>query len=126
MPALRTTVEATTTHEIKLAPAIKRKLLTELKAYEALKLQIKALEHAADKRKATIGKLRDETGEQSLSIDGFTTTLVSGVRESLDKQKLIAQGVTTAQIEAATVLKPIECYEKITLPGAKRGVDDDA
>ena len=122
MPALTATV--TTTRELVLKPTVRRKLLTELKTYQELKGQLDAIKSAMDKHKGVIGKLREETGEQSIKIDGFSVTLVAPVRSTLDKQKLIAQGVTMAQIDAATVVKPGAAYEKISCPGNGKDEED--
>ena len=123
MPALqqqtKATVTATTTTEIKLKPQVRRKLLTALKTYAQLHAQIKALETAADKSKDTVQDLLIETGEQSLSLEGFKTTLVSPIKRTLSKEKLVQQGVTMAQIEAATVTTSTKPYVKITAPGEK-------
>lgn len=118
-------VQATTTHTIKLQPTLKRKLLTELRAYAELDQQVKAIKHARDKHKDAVRTLRESTGEGSLTIEGFRITDVTGVSSTLDKKKLIAQGVTLAQIEAATVTKPKKAYEKITCPGAHADAGDD-
>lgn len=67
--------------EIKLKPTLRRKLLNELKLYQELKVQLKTIEYALDKHKAAIGELRDETGEQSISLDGFSVTLVAPMRK---------------------------------------------
>ena len=123
MPTLGATVTATTTTEVKLRPALRRKLLTELRAYATIDEQMKVLQHAKDKRKDTIGKIREEVGEQSISLEGFKVTLVAPVRSTLNKLKLIAQGVTVAMIEAATDIVPGKAYERITLPNEKEGKD---
>ena len=116
MPALANTVTATTTHEVRLSPAVRRKLLTELRTYEQLKQQKAAIESAMEKHKTIIAAIREETGEQTIKLEGFSVTLVAPVRSTLDKKKLIAQGVTTAQIEAATVISPGKSYTKVTVP----------
>lgn len=113
-----------TTKEIRLSPSLRRKLLIELKSYQAVKEQIKALEHAAEKHKGVISKLRDDTGEQSVALEGFTVTLVAPIRKVLNKQKLVALGCAAVWIEEATDSVPTKAYEKITLPGSK-GDDDD-
>lgn len=118
-PALATKVEATTTEEVTLKPVVAKKLRTELNAYQEIKEQIKVLTAAADAHKATIGKLRESTGHGSITFEGFKITEVHGVQIKLDQKKLIAQGVTTAQIEAATVTTPKKPYEKISFPGEK-------
>lgn len=117
MPIVSTTVEASTTEEVTLKPYVAKKLLTELKAYQEIVEQIKALEAAKDTHKATIGKIRESTGHTSIAIEGYKVTEVRGVSSKLDQKKLIAQGVTMAMIEAATVTSPKKPYEKISCPG---------
>lgn len=121
MPALAVNATVTTTKDIRLAPQLRTKLLKELRAYQAIEEQLKALEHAKAKHKTAIGKLRDETGEQSIKLDGFTVTLVAGVSTKLDKKLLIQQGVTMAMIENATVVTPKRAYDRISLPGEAEG-----
>lgn len=124
MPTLSQSATVTTTKEIKLAPQLRRKLLTELKAYAELREQSKAIEQAMKKHKSTLDELREKTGEKSLSLDGFKITLVEPVRTTLDKAALIAAGVTTAQIEEATITRPGKAYAKVTVPGEKERDDE--
>lgn len=116
MPLTLTTNQTT---EVALKPALKSKLLRELKVYAQLRTDLKAIEAALDKHKGVIGGLREEAGVQSLSIEGFKVTSVTNLRSSLDKQKLLAMGVTTEMLEEATVTKPGKPYEKVTCPGEK-------
>lgn len=122
--ALATTATVTTTKEIKLAPQLRRKLLTELRAYAELKEQAKAIEQAMKKHKQTLDELREKTGEKSVALEGFKITLVEPVRSYLDKEKLIEVGVTTAQIEEATIVKPGRPYAKVTVPGERESDDN--
>ena len=112
-------VTTTQTTELKLRPAMKTKLLRELRAYAELKAQQRVLEAAMDKHKATIRGLREEVGVETLKLDGFTSTNVTNIRSSLDKMKLLEMGVTTDMLEEATVSKPGRPYEKISCPGDK-------
>lgn len=121
---LVTTVTTTITEEVKLRPSLKAKLLRELRTYAELRAQVKALELAMDKHKATIGGLREEAGVNSLALEGFHVTLVSPMRSTLDKMKLIAMGVTTEMLEEATTVKPGRPYEKISIPGEKSREED--
>ncbi len=114
MPTLTATVTSTT--ELILAPKIKRKLLTELKAYAELKAQRDAIDAALDSHKATIEGLREGTDETSISLEGFKVTRISPTRSILDKKKLLAEGVTMGQIQNATVTKATKPYTKVTLP----------
>lgn len=107
----------TTTTEVKLKPTLKRKLLTQLKTYHELKQDLKVIEAAMDRHRAIIEECVIESGEQSLALEGYKTTMVFPIRSTLDKKKLIEQGVTLAQIENATISKPGRHYVKVTCPG---------
>ena len=72
--SLTAMVSATTREEVKLRPAVRLKLLKRLKVYAELKQQLKAIEVAMDKEKAEIGKVREEVGVTSLSLDGYKIT----------------------------------------------------
>jgi hypothetical protein len=125
MSKLTTTVisRVSTTKNIELKTTTRNDLLLELRAYAELKREQTAIQKAMDGHRDSIGKLREETGEQSISLNGFIVTEIRGTITTLDKKKLIAQGVTVAQIEAATITRPKRSYEKITLPGEKTGED---
>jgi hypothetical protein len=125
MSKLTTTVisRVSTTKNIELKTTTRNDLLLELRAYAELKREQTAIQKAMDGHRDNIGKLREETGEQSISLNGFIVTEIRGTITTLDKKKLIAQGVTVAQIEAATITRPKRSYEKITLPGEKTGED---
>mgnify|MGYP001575939095 FL=1 len=125
MPVLAATITTTTSHEVKLKPTLKRKLLTELKTYAELKFQRDAIDQALKGHKGTIEECLGEAGETTLSVEGFKTTMVSPVRSILDKKKLIEQGVSTAQIENATVNVTSRSYLKITCPGEKGGSESE-
>lgn len=111
------TITATTTHEIKLAPTIRRKLLTKLKTYAELRSQLKIIESAMEKQKAEIGALRDETGEQSIELEGFKVTLVAGVRKKFNPKKFVAIGGDLDLYNQAVEEKLNKPYEKISVPG---------
>lgn len=117
MPGLATKIVATTTTEVKLSPRVLMKLRKELHAYQLLVIEKKALKAKMEKAKSVIGAIRDDTGESSLKVEGFTITLVAGIQNKLDKKKLIALGCAAAWIEEATTSKPKKAYEKITCPG---------
>jgi len=90
----------TQTTEVKLKPALKVKLLNELHVYERLHTQLKAIEAEMDQRKAIIARYREEAGVETLLVDGFHVTRVSGgIRGTLDKMKLLEMGVTTDMLE---------------------------
>lgn len=112
------TATTTVTREIRIEPRLKRKLLTEFRAYAELKAQADAIKMAMDKHKAAIGRLREETGEQSLAIEGFKASYVQPVRSVLNHKKLIELGCAASWIEEATETKPSKAYEKVTIPGS--------
>lgn len=119
----KATVTATTTHEIKLRPEIKRKLLTELRAWAELRTQQKALKAAIAKHVARVRELRESTGERKLEIEGFKLTDVSGTTTKLDEKALMVKfDLTQDQIDSCKITKPKKSYEKITAPGDN---DDD-
>jgi hypothetical protein len=118
-PPLTATV--TTTHEITLRPTLRRKLLAELRVLAELDTQLKALELAKAKHKDVIETIRAETGEDKLSLEGFTVTRVPGaVRRVLDEKKLIAlYDLSVEELDACRVEKVSASYTKVTLPGVK-------
>jgi hypothetical protein len=114
-------VTTTQTTEVQLSPALRTKLLKKLKAFQVNKQAIEAAEAANKSLKEDIDELFAEAGEfDSLSagvkIDGFFTKYVTPVRSTLDKKKLLMQGVTTAMIEAATVTAPGKAYTQVRCP----------
>ncbi len=117
--AIKQTVTVSTTQELVLAPKVRRQLLMELKVYQELKAQRDAIELAMDKHKAAIGAIRDETGEMSLEIDGFKTTLVAGSRKKFNPKKYVTLGGDLDLYNQAVEEKPTKPFEKITCPGEK-------
>ncbi len=111
-PALTTTVTA----EVVIEPRIKRQLLTELRAYQALKTQIDTLTAQMDTRKAAVSAIREQIGEEKLAVDGYKVSHIQGTYEVLDKKKLVQLGCAMAWIEEATELKPKKAYDKISCP----------
>jgi hypothetical protein len=116
MPTMTATVSIT--KEVKLSARVTRRLLTELSAYQGLKMQLDSIRAAMDGHKANIEMLRAETDESSIELDGFRITLVQPAgRASLDKKKLLEAGVTMSQLESGTVVKAVKPYTKISIPG---------
>lgn len=114
-----TTATVSTTREVRLTARQRNELRASLRIYAELSAQIKALELAKAKAKDKADQVREDLGEQSIELDGFTVTLVAPVRKKLNEKKLIAQGVTMAQIEMATDHVLVRPYTKITVPGGK-------
>jgi hypothetical protein len=121
---LQQTITATTQTEVKLSPAVKRRLMMKLSSYAELAVQRKAIKASMKKIEAEVGTIRETTGETSIAVDGFKITKVGGTTKSLDKKKLVELGCALAWIEEATTEKPKRAYEKITCPGDK-GDDDE-
>ena len=122
MPAV--SVIATTTTEVSLKPALKTRLLKELRTYAMLRSQMKDLELALDKHKAVIGGIREETGEQKLEIDGFSVTLVAPIRKKFNPKRFVAEGGDLAIYNNAMDDVTSRPYEKISCPGSKDTPED--
>jgi hypothetical protein len=116
--ALRQQAKATTTvtKTVTIKPKTLQKLRLELKGYAALKATLDATQAKMDEKKATIGELRESTGEDTLSIDGYSLALVQPIRKVLNQEKLISLGCAVAWIEEATENVPSKPYEKIVVP----------
>lgn len=128
MPSLSAKLAVTTTQtvEVKLKPSLRRKLLNELNAYAALHAQLKSIEAQMDAHKATLEECVIESGEQSLELEGFKTTMVFQNRTKLDKQLFVEQGGTLAQLANATVPVTTKPYLLVTVPGREyKGQDHD-
>lgn len=98
---------------------MKKKLLLNLKIYQETRAELKAVEARLEAKKVEIGLLREEAGVTTLTIEGFKVTQITGLRKTLNPQKLIAMGVSTEMLEEATETKPNRPYEKISVPGEK-------
>lgn len=119
MSKATTSVTTTVRKVVKLLPSLRRQLLVELAAAQKEKLAVKAAEEKYDKRKAKIRKLRESTGEESLEIDGYTMTNVQGTNTRFDEKKMIAHGLSVAEIESFKTTTPKKAYEKLTFPSEK-------
>ena len=121
MPTLEATVTATTTQTVQLKPALRRKLLNELKAYAGLRLQLKTIEEQMDKHKEVIGAIRDETGEQAIELEGYRVCLVAPIRKKFDAKKYVTLGGDLDIYNAANVDTPSKPYDKVTCPNDRNG-----
>lgn len=108
-----------------LAPKVQTTLRQRLLEYQRNAAQIKALEAAQETLKAEIGAIQEEVGETSMTIDGFTVTLVAPTRSTLNKKRLIALGCSPAWLIEATDITPTASYYKITQPGEKSHKKDE-
>lgn len=114
---LSVTTTATTT--VKLAPKLKLKLLTKFREYQDKKVKLDAAQARMDALKVEIADLREDTGETSLDLEGFKTSLISPIREVFDEKKFIADGGDITIYKGAMKNVPSKPYEKISLPKAK-------
>lgn len=120
MPKLMSAPVATvsTTKEIRLEPKLRKKLVTELRAYDALHTQLKTIQHAMGVKKNAIEALRAETDEQSVGIEGFTVTLVAPIRHVFDPKTFVSNGGDLAIYNQSHIDVPSKPYTKISCPGA--------
>jgi hypothetical protein len=109
---------------VKIAPRIKRQLLTALKGYAELKAQRDMIDSRMDAHKAEVGDIREALGEEKLEIEGFKIAHVQGTQKKLNHQTLISLGCAAAWITEATEEHPKKAYEKITCPGEKGHYDE--
>jgi len=95
----------TLTGEPQIAPAVRQRLEVWLSVYNDLKEQIALLEAQADAEKAAMGTLLEDAGIDKANIDGQPLAWIRDAKNPgrLDKVKLMAQGATQKQIDAATV-----------------------
>ena len=112
------TLEATTTTTVSIKPALMKKLRTELHAYAALKGRLKALEAEVEKHKDVIAEIREETGEQSLSVDGYSITLVAPMRKVFDAKRFVTLGGNLDIYNKANIDTASKSYTKISVPKA--------
>jgi hypothetical protein len=99
-------------------------LLAELEVrlgmYAGLKADLDLLQEMVDNEKASIGALLEGAEIDKAKTDDFTMSWVRGSESTtLDKKKLLAQGVSIRQIEQATVTKPKKDYFQIRSAGKK-------
>lgn len=100
--------------QLELTPALKEHLAALLSTYNELKFDLETIKHQMDIEKLAIGSILNDAGIDKANIDGCPLTWVrDGVTTKLDKQILIAGGVTLKQLEDATVSKPKANYFRI-------------
>ena len=118
MPAFATTITATTSHELKLSPAIRRRLVTQLRTYQELATKRTAIETEMANCRAAIAEIQTELEESSIELEGFKSTLVAPMKSVFDKKTFVRIGGRLDLIEAATSKVPGKIYVRITPPGA--------
>lgn len=117
------TATTTQTRTVTIRPTLKRKLLTELKTYAEIKSQVKVLEHALDGHKTAIEAIREETGESTLELEGFTITRVQSDYTSITKELLLQFGIPMSTIEEiwAAGRRAKKPFTKVSLPNEREG-----
>lgn len=111
--------------ELALTPALRVQLEACLSTYAAITTDLDLLEEQAGVEKSKIGKILADYGVDKVKADEFSLCWVRGsTTKKLDLQKLIAQGVTLAQIEAATTERPKKDYFQIRGANDRTGASD--
>lgn len=102
---LQQNLTETPTAELELRPEVRQRLETVLSVYADLQEQIAELTRQADLERSKLGKLLNDHGYDKVATDTHALTWIRGAKMAarLDKTKLLAQGVTPKQIDAATV-----------------------
>lgn len=112
--------------DVVLTPIQQARLHASMSQIAGLKDQIALLDEAITEEKVKLTALLAEASAEKLTAAGYTVRIVRGVSTSLDKKKLIAQGITVAQIEAATTHRPKKPYLDVRRVGEKAsGADDE-
>jgi len=103
--------------EVAIDPQIKAKLQIRLANYKIAKEAADRANETLDICKKDVELMFESTGEPTVTIDGYTITRVAGSsRATIDEKKLLRQGLTFSQIEAAKVYRESAGYVKITAP----------
>lgn len=120
-PSLQQTEK--TLAEIQLSDEIRARLDAYLSTYQDLNEQLAMIQDALGIEKSKIGKILADHGYNNVNTETFSLYWTRGSHSSsLNKQKLIAQGVTLAQIEAATVSRPKKDFFTIREKGKTSAV----
>lgn len=115
MPTMQQTVD----QQPELAPELRETLQTALNSYLAYQEQIKMLKALQDDAGKDLQAVLEDAGVGSYKVPEATITIIRGTNSRLDKKKLYAQGITVAQVEAATTRTPKKPYVKVTRAGEK-------
>lgn len=117
--ALTTTVS--TTQAVTLSSSVRKKLLTKIGAYKALKAQLDPIKLKMKALTEELGAIRDqETGEMSLELEGVgKITLVAGLYKKFNPKTFVSLGGDLAIYQQAIDEKPRKAYNRISLVGDK-------
>lgn len=121
------TLETRTVAELELTVEGRQRLEAALSTYTMLKEDLDLLTEQADIEKSKIGKALADAGIDNSRSEKFALIWVRGSQTTkLDPKKLIAQGVTTAMIENATVSTPRKDYFQIRALATTRSLTNDS
>ena len=113
MIKLTTEKTTATAPTLDLSPELQQRLHAAITQYVGLAEQIDLLEELADAEKAVVMALLEEAGADKLQHSGAYLNVIRGTDSRLNKKKLVALGVTEAQIAMATTTKPKRPYVTI-------------
>jgi len=123
----KTSVVTTQTQEVTIAPRLARQLLTELRGYGAITVEMKALDEAKKGHSAEVLRLSSDVDADKFELDGYKVAVVKGALDRrLDKDKLIRRLIgdgkysmkaALALMEDCTTEKPKKDHCRITVPG---------
>ena len=116
--SLAATVTATTSHELRLSPAIRRRLMEQLRDYQQLATRRTTIDAAMAACREAVAEIQTELEESSIELEGFKSTLVAPMKSVFDKKTFVRIGGRLDLIEAATSKVPGKVYVRITPPGA--------
>jgi len=116
MPKLNVTATTTTTTEVELTTRQKHALMVKFQSYAAQKRVLDAAQAKLDVLKVDIQKLREATGELSLELNGFQSTLVAPTRKVFDPKTFVRLGGDLDVYNESMKDTPVKAYEKITYP----------
>lgn len=111
------TVTQTQKTAVELKPQIKTELVARLAAYALAKEEIKRLQEYLNTQVEAIATIYGDAGLQgTVNVDGYKVAEVTPTRSVLNRERLIAMGVTTAMLQQATEVVPSKPYMRITTP----------
>lgn len=119
MPGLTQAIEVYVEFNHHLAAELR----SAIEQYAGLKQQSDLLDQLMYEEKERIQAVLNEAGVDKASANGFHVAIVRGTTSKLDPKKLQAMGVTPAQLEMATTVKPKAPY--LSVRKASEGKQDE-
>lgn len=118
-------LQTTLTTEVTLGAKTQAHLEALMQNYAVLEDEAALISEQMDEEKKTITAIMEDAGVTTLRVDNRPVCLVKGATSSkLSKPKLLAQGITMAQIEAATTRSPKKTHLRMGKVGDKEVVPD--